>query len=214
MTTVTYRQQYYGNNQNNYQNSLVEYYLRNSRQPILLFGSAQCSFCVKATAFLNSYSIPYEYIDVTQLDQSVLKYEFENMTGASTIPRIFINNYCIGGYDDLIRLAQQGFLRNFIPKTNQTTKQQSPANYVSRQSSTHRRPVNKQYRHSINIAQEKHQHQPNMYNKSTKPPIPTRPKSDGVVLRTMNQRPVNSEKNRRPISMPQTNHRSSRRWVY
>lgn len=67
---------------------------------IEVYGRPGCSWCQKARDLLTQHGIPFEYIDFSQEDPA-LKTQLLQMTGATTVPLVFIEDEYIGGYDHL-----------------------------------------------------------------------------------------------------------------
>ncbi|CDI97471.1 glutaredoxin 1 [Echinococcus multilocularis] len=75
---------------------------------VVLFTKSYCPYCVKAIEILRSYigssftCNDLRIIDIgTRADCSKVQDYLESITGARTVPRIFIGKQCIGGCSDL-----------------------------------------------------------------------------------------------------------------
>ena len=79
---------------------------------IKLYTSNWCSYCVAAKRFFEEHRIKYEEINIE--DENISRHELLELSGGYTVPQIFINNRCIGGYDDLIKLHQNDQLMELI----------------------------------------------------------------------------------------------------
>jgi GrxC family glutaredoxin len=75
---------------------------------ILVYSTAWCPYCVMAKKLLESKGLTYREIDVTHDDE--LQQEMVDRSGRRTAPEIFIDDHCVGGYDDLARLNATGEL--------------------------------------------------------------------------------------------------------
>ncbi len=76
---------------------------------IEIYTSDTCPFCLRAKALFDKKGVSYieHYID----KQSELLTESINRSGGRrTVPQIFIENYHVGGYDDLAELDRSGKL--------------------------------------------------------------------------------------------------------
>ena len=80
---------------------------------IQVYTTQYCGYCTRAKAFLKEKGIPFEEIDVTGDDQARAEL-LEKSGGKRTVPQIFINNQPIGGYTDLIILAESGKLEQML----------------------------------------------------------------------------------------------------
>ncbi|XP_063312816.1 glutaredoxin-1-like [Pelobates fuscus] len=81
---------------------------------VTMFEKPSCPFCVRAKAILKGYKFKeghLEIVDISSLDilSSVQDY-FLKKTGERTVPRIFIEEECIGGCSDLVPLDSSGKL--------------------------------------------------------------------------------------------------------
>lgn len=82
---------------------------------VVVFSKTTCPHCDRAKRTLREWGITYRAVELDvrsdcQEAQDVLK----KMTGARSVPRVFINGKCIGGNDDTQTLARSGDLRNLV----------------------------------------------------------------------------------------------------
>jgi len=70
----------------------------------LVYGKEGCPFCVMTKSYLELNGIPYEYIDLTEINKTAAE-----VTGrdVSTVPQIYIEGRYIGGYEDLMAEAKE-----------------------------------------------------------------------------------------------------------
>jgi len=61
---------------------------------VTIYGMQLCSYCQDAKTYFAKEQIPYEYIEA---DEAIMR-ELETKTGIDTVPQIFINDTCIGGW--------------------------------------------------------------------------------------------------------------------
>ena len=66
---------------------------------IRVYSGPNCPYCDKAKALLRRKGVEFEEIDV-QVDPEAMKQVIEK-TGKRTIPQIFIDDFHVGGCDDL-----------------------------------------------------------------------------------------------------------------
>ena len=77
-------------------------------------------YCVKAKRILGKYQMKdYKILELDEMDggdeyQTILG----KMTGARTVPRVFIGGKCIGGGDDTERLEKKGELTTQLKEIN------------------------------------------------------------------------------------------------
>ena len=79
---------------------------------VTIYTKDTCPYCHKALALLDSLKVEYKNIDVThnpeKLQEAIAK------SGFTTVPQIFANGKCLGGYDDIYKLHTAGKLLDFI----------------------------------------------------------------------------------------------------
>ena len=81
---------------------------KKSYNNVLLYTKKGCMYCSMAEELLDKYSIRYTSIDIT--DNSDLQLKLFNQTGQNTVPYIFIQKNFIGGYSNLMEMANKGEL--------------------------------------------------------------------------------------------------------
>ncbi|XP_016100418.1 glutaredoxin-2, mitochondrial-like isoform X2 [Sinocyclocheilus grahami] len=79
---------------------------------VVIFSKITCPSCKMAKNVFNEIGAAHK---VVELDDSRRLHEtLAQMTGARTVPRVFINGQCIGGGTDTKQLHQQGKLLPLI----------------------------------------------------------------------------------------------------
>ncbi|HMU64558.1 MAG: glutaredoxin 3 [Nitrosomonas sp.] len=74
---------------------------------VVMYVTGSCPYCVMAEKLLRSKGV--EVIDKIRVDlQPDQRIEMMNKTGRRTVPQIYIGDTHVGGYDDLVKLDQQG----------------------------------------------------------------------------------------------------------
>ncbi len=73
-----------------------------------IYTKSWCPFCARAKEHLDRKGVPYVEIDVTT--DSTRELEMVNRSARHTVPQIFIDNYHLGGSDDLVRAENNGRL--------------------------------------------------------------------------------------------------------
>jgi len=76
---------------------------------IKIYTSNWCSYCVAAKKFFDEQNIKYEEINIE--NENISRQDLQEISGGYTIPQIFINEKCIGGYDQLMKLYQENKLK-------------------------------------------------------------------------------------------------------
>ena len=79
---------------------------------IIIYTTNWCPYCVSAKNFIKEHDIAYKEINIEE--EKISRSEMQNITGQYTVPQIIINNKCIGGYQDLLRLYQNKQLKELI----------------------------------------------------------------------------------------------------
>lgn len=71
---------------------------------VMVFSKTYCPFCTKAKNALAPYNLSEDEYRVWEIEHEPQMAEIQSylktLTGASSVPRVFINGKCIGGGDD------------------------------------------------------------------------------------------------------------------
>ena len=81
---------------------------------VIIYSTSWCGPCKFAKQFLDSKNIEYEEIDIEV--RNINRQELSEITGGSTVPQIIINEKCIGGFDNLLKLEESGELNKLLKK--------------------------------------------------------------------------------------------------
>lgn len=70
---------------------------------VVVYGKEQCPNCVIAKNVLKSKNIPFEYIDVTESDDSLMyvRSEWQKMGMHPSVPAIKVDEQFLGGLTEL-----------------------------------------------------------------------------------------------------------------
>ena len=69
-----------------------------------IFSKDNCAFCVRSKQVLDQLEVPYTE---RKLGKDLTREQiFERAPNARTFPQIFINNECIGGYNELVKYIE------------------------------------------------------------------------------------------------------------
>tara|TARA_B100000927_G_scaffold109459_1_gene88362 strand:+ start:312 stop:566 length:255 start_codon:yes stop_codon:yes gene_type:complete len=79
---------------------------------VVIYSTRICPFCVRAKNFFSKKDIPFEDIMVDQ-DPEQLKIMMDKSQRQS-VPQIFIGDYHVGGFDDLIEHDMDGKLDKLL----------------------------------------------------------------------------------------------------
>eukprot|EP00930_Biecheleria_cincta_P043123 TRINITY_DN2964_c1_g1_i1.p1 TRINITY_DN2964_c1_g1~~TRINITY_DN2964_c1_g1_i1.p1 ORF type:complete len:332 (+),score=61.10 TRINITY_DN2964_c1_g1_i1:100-1095(+) len=83
--------------------------------PVVMISKSTCPFCAQAKQALEATGARAQIIELDKLDPPVMAEIQEFMgtlTGATTVPRVFIGRKFIGGGTDTVRLAETGELKS------------------------------------------------------------------------------------------------------
>ena len=80
---------------------------------ITVYTGPMCSYCDAAKRLLNKKNIPFKEINIA-LEEGKMEEMLKKSNGMKTIPQIFIENFHIGGYDELRALENRGELDKLI----------------------------------------------------------------------------------------------------
>ncbi len=80
---------------------------------VTIYSSGFCPYCSWAKKMLDSRNIGYQEIRIDQVEgahQEMLA----RSNGSMTVPQIFIGDFHVGGYTDMVKLDQQGRLEPLL----------------------------------------------------------------------------------------------------
>ena len=80
---------------------------------VIVYMGPMCAFCDAAKRLLTKKNIPYKEINVA-LEEDKMEEMIKKSNGKRTIPQIFIENYYVGGYDELRALESKDELDNLL----------------------------------------------------------------------------------------------------
>ncbi|CAF0918150.1 unnamed protein product [Didymodactylos carnosus] len=87
---------------------------------VVVFSKTYCPYSMKAKNVLSKYKLKnYKIVELDQVeDGDLYQNVLQEMTGARTVPRVFINGKCIGGGDDTQMLENKGELKQLLTNAN------------------------------------------------------------------------------------------------
>ena len=80
---------------------------------VTVYMGPMCAFCDAAKRLLTKKNIPYKEINVA-LDENKREEMLKKSNGKRTIPQIIIEDFHVGGYEELRVLEKKGELLNLI----------------------------------------------------------------------------------------------------
>lgn len=75
---------------------------------ITLYTKDYCPYCVKAKNLLSSLGATYEEIDITHDIDTLIS--IAKKSGMRTVPQIFVDDVCLGGFDSINAMNNEGKL--------------------------------------------------------------------------------------------------------
>ena len=75
---------------------------------IKIYTTSWCGPCKMAKRLLSEKELKFEEIDIES--KGWTREDLFNLTGGRTVPQIVINDQSIGGFDDLVKMDQEGKL--------------------------------------------------------------------------------------------------------
>ena len=79
---------------------------------IKIYSTSWCAPCAAAKKMLTDMGQTFEEIDIEK--EGISREKLSEITGGSTVPQIIINGKPIGGFDSLMRLNQDGTLKELL----------------------------------------------------------------------------------------------------
>jgi len=83
--------------------------------PIRVYTTRICPYCVMAKRLLSQRGLSYEEVPVDGND--ALRIEMMRRTGRRTVPQIFIGDHHVGGFEDLAEVDRRGGLPALLDDT-------------------------------------------------------------------------------------------------
>ena len=86
-----------------------------AKTPVTVFTKASCPYCSKVKQVLSNQKVEFsEHVIENRPDMSEVQDYLFTLTGARTVPRVFIGGKGIGGCDDTVKLVEQGKLIELV----------------------------------------------------------------------------------------------------
>ncbi len=79
---------------------------------IKIYSTSWCGPCASAKRMLEELGHAFKEIDIEK--EGISREELQKLTGGATVPQIIINNKPIGGFDSLMKLNQDGTLKEML----------------------------------------------------------------------------------------------------
>ncbi|XP_068098758.1 glutaredoxin 2 isoform X1 [Hyperolius riggenbachi] len=95
-----------------------------SNNCVVIYSKSTCPYCKMAKDAFDDINVTYKAIELDQIENgSELRSALHQMTGANTVPRVFVNGTCIGGGTETRNLNQEGKLIQLVQQCNITAAQ-------------------------------------------------------------------------------------------
>ena len=78
-------------------------------QPVKMYTTPICPYCVRAKALLTKKGVTWEEIDIFS-DNGAREEMLSKSNGMRTVPQIFVGDTHVGGFDELYALDKAGKL--------------------------------------------------------------------------------------------------------
>lgn len=75
---------------------------------ITIYTKDYCPYCVRAKNLLTSLGASYEEVDITSTPEVIM--ELAKKSGMRTVPQVFVNDICLGGFDNINAMNERGEL--------------------------------------------------------------------------------------------------------
>ena len=79
---------------------------------IKIYSTSWCAPCQSAKRLLEQLNQTYQEIDIEE--HGISRQDLEKLTGGATVPQIIINGNPIGGFDSLLKMNQNGTLKEML----------------------------------------------------------------------------------------------------
>ncbi|XP_071802598.1 uncharacterized protein [Asterias amurensis] len=86
---------------------------------VVVFSKTTCPYCAMAKRALDEHNANYELIELNQREDGTrIQGVLGRMTGATTVPRVFIMGKFIGGGSEIKKLNDEGKLEGMLREAN------------------------------------------------------------------------------------------------
>jgi len=95
-------------------------------QPVMVFSKSWCPFCAQAKDALGGLGKQFAKLELDTLGpqtEAQVQDVLAEITGARTVPRVFIGGTCIGGGTDTMLLAESGQLSDMVDEAQEAYKE-------------------------------------------------------------------------------------------
>ena len=82
-----------------------------------IYTSRSCPYCIRAKSLLKSKGVKFNELEVDG-NPDLIAESVKRSDGMRTVPQIFIENFHVGGYDNLVNLDKDGKLDLLLKLNN------------------------------------------------------------------------------------------------
>ncbi len=75
---------------------------------VVYYCTTHCPYCIGARALLDKKGVAYNEINLDARPE--MRSEMERLSGHTSVPQIFIDDFHIGGFDEMVELDMDGQL--------------------------------------------------------------------------------------------------------
>merc|ERR1712071_709488 len=88
--------------------------MEQAKNSVMIFSKSYCPYCTKVKQLFQGLGVNFTAVEFDRIaDGSEIQAALKQITGGTTVPRVFINSEHIGGNDDTQNLHKKGGL---VPK--------------------------------------------------------------------------------------------------
>lgn len=84
---------------------------------VVMYGTLFCPYCIRARHLLKHKGVEFDDIRVDK-DSKLREEMIQRSSGRTSVPQIFIDDFHVGGCDDLLDLEHKGELDQQLGLTN------------------------------------------------------------------------------------------------
>jgi len=86
--------------------------MKHREAPIVLFTVYGCPYCQNSVRFLRKNNLPHKAFNIG--NNAKMMMDLAESTGWKTVPKIFVQGRFIGGYNEMMQMAQSGELAHLL----------------------------------------------------------------------------------------------------
>jgi len=82
-----------------------------------IYTTRSCPYCIRAKSLLKNKGVQFNELEVDGNPELIAE-SVKRSDGMRTVPQIFIENFHVGGYDDMVNLEKDGKLDHLLELNN------------------------------------------------------------------------------------------------